>query len=233
MPVARICFVKPLVRLLLAAPLFLAAAALAAPAPPPADDGLVPIFNGTDLTGWVVEGAASSKSKKDAKAEPIWSVRDGIIRCTGQGFGFIRYDKKVADFVFEVECRMGPRANSGIGIRGIKFTGPAKTRPSFAAYEIQLLDDAGKPATKGSTGSLYRYVAPTLNATKPAGQWNRIRIECRGPRIRVTLNAKTVQDLDQTTVPEIKDKPLSGYIMLQSHSRPVEFRNPRLKVLKP
>jgi len=233
MPVARICCVQPLLRLLLAAPLFLAAAALAAPAPPPADDGLVPIFNGKDLSGWVVEGASSSKSKKDAKSEPIWSVRDGLIRCTGDGFGFIRYDKKVEDFVFEVEYRMSPRANSGIGIRSTRFTGPAKTRPSFAAYEIQLLDDAGKPATKSSTGSLYRYVAPKENASKPAGQWNQIRIECRGPRILITLNGKTVQDLDQTTVSEIKDKPLSGYIMLQSHSRPVEFRNPRLKVLKP
>lgn len=134
--------------------------------------------------------------------------------------------------MFEVEFRMSPRANSGIGIRSGKFTGPAKTRPSYAAYEVQLLDDAGKPATTGSTGSLYRYVAPKLNASKPAGQWNLIGIECRGPRIRVTLNGQTVQDLDQTTVAEIKDKPLSGYIMLQSHTRPVEFRNPRLKVLK-
>ena len=190
------------------------------------------MFNGKDLSGWVVEGASQSKPKTGEKAEPIWSVRDGIIHCTGDGFGFIRYDKPVADFIFEVEYRMGPRANSGIGIRSGKFTGPAKTRPSYAAYEVQLLDDAGKPANKGSTGSLYRYVAPKLNATKPAGQWNQIRIECRGPRILIKLNGQTVQDLDQTTVAEIKDKPLSGYILLQSHTRPVDFRNPRVKVLK-
>jgi len=222
---------NPLSPPLFLAILCLAAAAVAARAASPADDGLAPIFNGKDLAGWVVEEAGSSQ--KDQKKEPVWSVRDGVIHCTGQRFGFLRYDKKVADFVFEVEYRMTSRANSGIGIRGIKFTGPAKTRPSFAAYEVQLLDDAGKPATTGSTGSLYRYVAPKLNATKPAGQWNRIRIECRGPRIRVTLNGKTIQDLDQTTVAEIKDKPLSGYLMLQSHSRAVDFRNPRLKVLKP
>jgi hypothetical protein len=233
MPLLTPRYAKPSLHLAFSAPLLLAAAALAPPAPCPADDGLVPIFNGKDLTGWVVDGASSSNSSKGEKAEPVWSVRDGILRCTGQRFGFLRYDKKVADFVFEVEYRMSPRANSGIGIRGTRFTGPAKTRPSFASYEVQLLDDAGKPATKGSTGSLYRYVAPKENASKPAGQWNHIRIECRGPRIRVTLNGKTVQDIDQTTVPEIKDKPLSGYIMLQSHTRPVEFRNPRLLVLKP
>ncbi|MGQ9574446.1 MAG: 3-keto-disaccharide hydrolase [Thermoguttaceae bacterium] len=193
------------------------------------DEGFLAMFNGKDLAGWVVEGAATSG--KAGNAKPIWSVRDGIIHSTGQGFGFLRYDKKLEDFIFEVEYRLSPKANSGIGIRGPKYAGSRDSRPSIAGYEIQLLDDAGKAPTPYCTGSLYRYVAPRTNAAKPAGQWNHIRVECRGSRIRVTLNGQLLHDLDQTTVAEIKDKPLSGYISLQSHTRTVEFRNPRLKAL--
>ncbi len=187
------------------------------------------VFNGKDFSGWVIEGAKTSGKGKDQT--PIWSVRDGMIHCTGQGFGFLRYDKLLADFIFEVEYRTSPRANSGIGIRSVKYAGKAATRPSFAAYEIQILDDAGKAATAHSSGSLYRYVAPKANAARPAGQWNQIRIECRGPKIRVTLNGQTIHDLDQTKLDAIKDKPLSGYVSLQSHTRAIDFRHPRLQEL--
>jgi len=42
-----------------------------------------------------------------------------------------------------------------------------------------------------------------------------------------------VLDVDQTTIPEIKDKPLTGYVCLQSHSKQVEFRRVRIKEIKP
>ncbi len=231
MPLNSTRAAPPLSRWTLAFLLCFAAGAVAPRPAAAADDGFIAMFNGKNLTGWVVEGASNSGKETDKK--PIWSVRDGVIHCTGQGFGFLRYDKKVDDFLFEVEYRMSPRANSGIGIRGTKYAGSRDTRPSFASYEIQILDDAGKTPTPGSSGSLYRYVAAKVNATKPAGQWNQIRVECRGPRIKVTLNGQVIHDLDQTTVAEIKDKPLSGYVCLQSHSRAIEFRNPRMKALKP
>ena len=194
-----------------------------------AEEGTVEMFNGKDFSGWVIEGAKTSGKGKDQT--PIWSVQDGMIHCTGQGFGFLRYDKLLGDFIFEVEYRASPRANSGIGIRSVKYTGKAGTRPSFAAYEIQILDDAGKTPTAHSSGSLYRYVAPRVNAARPAGQWNQIRIECRGPKVRVTLNGQTIHDLDQTRIEAIKDKPLAGYVSLQTHTRAIDFRHPRLKEL--
>ena len=43
---------------------------------------------------------------------------------------------------------------------------------------------------------------------KEPGEWNAIDIECRGPRIKITLNGQLVQDVDQSTVEEIKNKPL-------------------------
>jgi Domain of Unknown Function (DUF1080) len=185
------------------------------------------LFNGMDLSGWVVEGPAEYKDKNGQK-QPMWTVRDGVLSCAGRAFGFLRYkDREFSDFVLHVECRMSPHSNSGIGIR----TGPfdpkrsKETRPSYFAYEVQLLDDAGQPATKFSSGSLYRYVAPTSNPMQPAGEWNNIDIECRGPLIRITMNGKLILDIDQSTINELRNKPLKGSICLQSHTFQADFRN--------
>lgn len=194
-------------------------------------DERIVLFNGKDLTGWVAEGAKEVKSKDPAvKAKPVWSVNaSGHLFCDGSGFGFLRYDvRKFSDFVFHVEYKMATRkCNSGLGIRTPVFD-PAKstaTRPSFASYEIQLLDDDGKEPTKHSTGSLYRYVAPKTNPGKAPGEWNVMEIECVGPRIKIRFNGDAIVDVDQSTIPELKDKPLDGYLCLQNHGGKLEFRN--------
>ena len=195
------------------------------PATPVADK----IFNEQDLSGWVVEG---TKEYQDAgETKPNWFVEDGAIHCAGHGFGFLRFDRKLSDFRLSLEYRLAAKGNSGIGIRSVPFTGPAKTRPSFAGYELQLLDDHGKPPTTKSTMSLYRYVAPTVSAAKPAGEWNEVEIECRGPVIRIRLNGQQVQDVDQSMVEEIKAKPLVGFVSLQCHGSHVEFRNLTLETI--
>jgi hypothetical protein len=205
------------------------ASLLGGAAPTPEKEGFVDLFNGKDLTGWVPEGVSSVKTKEGSR--PIWTVKDGLLVCDGWGFGFLRFDKKVSDFALHVEYRMSAKCNSGVGIRGVKFTGPSKTRPSFSAYEIQIFDDAGvAPSTKG-TGALYRYVAPLSNPVKAGPEWNAMDVECRGPHIRIWLNGQLIQDVDQRKIPEIKDKPLSGYVSLQNHGRFVAFRAVRLKEL--
>ena len=172
------------------------------------------LFDGKSLDGWVAEGV--SEFSKDGRTLPVWSVREGKLVCTGKGFGFLRYERRqFGDFVFHVEFRMAPGCNSGLGIRTRPFD-PARsraTRPSFFGYEIQLFDDVGKPATTHSSGSLYRYVAPRKNAIRQAGEWNSIDVTCAGPRIKVTLNGELIIDLDQSTVPELRQKPLAGYTL--------------------
>jgi hypothetical protein len=193
-----------------------------------------PLFNGKDLDGWVAEGVKEYKDK-DGQLKPIWSVRDGLLVCNGSGFGFLRYDKKVfANFQFHVEFRLAPRCNTGLGIRTAAFDPrlSRETRPSFFGYEIQLQDDGGKPANEHCSGSLYRYVAPRVNAMKPAGEWNEIDVECNGPRVRVRFNGEDVHDVDQTKVEAIKNKPRQGYLALQNHGGRVEFRNVHVREFK-
>ena len=142
----------------------------------------VQLFNGKDLDGWVAEGVR--EFVKDGRTLPVWSVKDGHLVCTGKGFGFLRYDRRTfADFVFHVEFRMAPGCNSGLGIRTRSFD-PARsraTRPSFYGYEIQLFDDAGKPPTVHSSGSLYRYVGPSQECDPARGTVEQHRHRVRRP----------------------------------------------------
>lgn len=195
----------------------------------PSESAFTPIFDGQTLDGWVVEG--TRQYEMDGKTIPVWTAREGMIVCDGSGFGFLRLDRSYRDFVFRIEFKMAPKCNSGIGIRTVPFTGPRTTRPSFASYEIQLFDDANSPPSTHGTGSLYRYLAPTSNPIRPAGEWNQVEIRCEGPRIRVTLNGTVIQDIDQTQHASLKEKPLEGSICLQNHGGDIEFRNPRVHEL--
>jgi hypothetical protein len=192
--------------------------------------GMEPIVHQNDLDGWQVDGTAHFNDKTGR--HPVWTVANGELLCAGHGFGFLRYDKQLANFVVTLEFKAGRNTNSGIGLRGVKYSEKdLKTRPSFAGFEVQILDDVGNQPTADTSGALYRYIAPKKNAIGKAGEWNRLVITCRGPKIIVQMNGHTVQDFDQTSIPKTADKPLSGYLSLQNHGGPIVFRNIRLKEL--
>jgi hypothetical protein len=191
------------------------------------------LFNGRDLDGWVIEGPPSGIVHDDGR--PVWSVRDGEIVCDGRHWGFLRYDREqFDDFALHVEFVMASNSNSGIGLRSrpVDLNAVQTTRPSCYAYEIQLLDDAGAEPTALSSGSLYRYVPPRVNAMHPSGVWNAIDITCVGTRIRVVLNGHLIQDYDQLSHADTQDKPLKGYVCLQNHGHPVRFRNVSIRSLQ-
>lgn len=192
------------------------------------------LFNGRDLAGWTIEGPREYRDGERVK--PLWSVQNGLLVCDGKEYGFLRFsEQEFGDFVLHVEYRMAPRANSGIGIRTIPYD-PARsetTRPSHAAFEVQLMDDADQPQPDvHSSGALYNYIAPSVsNAVRSAPEWNAVDIECRGPRIKVTINGGKVLDCDTRRDDRLKDKPRRGYVALQSHTSPVEFRSIRIHEL--
>ena len=65
---------------------------------------------------------------------------------------------------------------------------------------------------------------------KPAGEWNRMAVTCRGSQLKVALNGEQVVDCDLTKTSR-KDRPLVGAVGLQDHGQMLQFRNIRIKEL--
>ena len=72
-----------------------------------AEEGFRPLWNGKDLTGWVRVNTAPS----------TWTIRDGMLICSGKPTGELRTDRMYQNFVLELEWRhMRPRGNAGVFI---------------------------------------------------------------------------------------------------------------------
>jgi Domain of Unknown Function (DUF1080) len=68
------------------------------------------------------------RSRKGKTGRMMWAVEDGRIVCLGEGFGFLRYDRRqFSDFTLRVEYRFtptqgaNPQGNSGLDIRTGRF----------------------------------------------------------------------------------------------------------------
>src|SRR5215218_7240526 len=131
-----------------------------------------PAFNGRDLTGWVAMHGGQ------------WTVEDGVlVGRNGTNWStnpevsgsWLRTAKEYGDFVLELEYAISAKGNSGI-----HFRAGLEKNPSFTGYEMQIVDDAGSPPRKSGSGALYDVVAPSKNVAKPAGEWNQVRITCKG-----------------------------------------------------
>ena len=63
------------------------------------------LFNGKDLSGWVNVNTAPD----------TWSVRDGVLLCTGRPIGVMRTEKQYENFILHVEWRhIEAGGNSGV-----------------------------------------------------------------------------------------------------------------------
>jgi hypothetical protein len=193
-----------------------------------ADKKWVKLYNGQDLTGWHV---------KDGKAD-AWKANGDMISCVAPGGGWLASDKEYGDFVLQVEYRIPPGGNSGVGVRF-----PSVGDPAHAGMEIQILDDDA-PEYKGKlqdaqfTGGIYYQAAPTAHPAKAPGEWNKYEIRCEGPRVRVKLNGVEIQDVNVEDYKEGKgghmalaQRPRRGHVGFQSHGHQVDFRNIRIKEL--
>ena len=170
----------------------------------------IELFNGKDLTGF---------GPRDPSRGFNWSVKDGILvnRPPDQD---IVTEKQFQDFKLHVEFSMAPRSNSGIYLRG--------------RYELQLEDDFGRPPGRHSSASIYSRLAPSVNAAKPANEWQTIDATLVGRWLTVVLNGQTVLDnvhLDGITggalIPkgaEINDESRPGPLMFQGDHGLVRFR---------
>lgn len=132
----------------------------------------------------------------------------------------VRYD----DFTLDLEFRIPEGGNSGIFVRVGDLENPVDT-----GIEVQINDTADKENPgPHDCGGIISTIGPSKNMAKPAGEWNRFVITCKGNQLKVEHNGEQIVDiqLDETV---LKDRPLKGYIGLQDHGLPCEFRNVKIK----
>ena len=167
--------------------------------------------------------------------EGNWKVTDGVVELTPRPGekGWSRWSSylwlkgdPIQDFEFEFEYMVQNRGNSGF-----YFHVGDKNSPVKNGIEVQIYDSAGKKKLSDhDSGGIIPGIAPTKDAAKPAGEWNKFHITAKGNDLTVKLNGEVVNEvkLDQGRV---KDRPKTGYIGFQDHALPLKLRNMRMKKL--
>ena len=129
------------------------------------------LFNGKDLNDWKIIGP-----------EEGWEVQNGLMVCNGEGRGWIRPKARYTDFVLRLDYRNSAGGNSGIFLRTSE-----EGRPAYQGMEIQIYDVPHDPLNNKSNGAIYDAVAPTEDASHPAGEWNSIEVSCQGTMVHVII----------------------------------------------
>jgi len=166
----------------------------------------VALFDGKTLAGWKL---------RDPKAKMGWAVVDGDLAVVDpEGNADLVSDQVFQDMKLHLEFNVDPHSNSGVYLRG--------------RYEIQILDDPKMTADTHGCGALYSRIAPSQDATKPAGEWQSYDITLVGRQLTVLLNSKpiidgTVEGITGGAVNPFEDQP--GPLMLQGDHGKVRFRN--------
>jgi len=193
------------------------------------DDGFRHLFNGKDLGGWVSVNTAPS----------TWSVRDGMIICSGKPTGELRTERMYQNFIMEVEWRhMKPRGNAGIFVWADDIT--ARGQPFHRGVEVQVLENAyGNSGGHTVHGDIFPIhgatmtpvngrggsrAFPTEFRSRPSPEWNHYRIVCDDGTISLAVNGKVVTRGKEAS-------PRKGYICLESEGGVVHYRNLHIKEL--
>jgi hypothetical protein len=204
-----------------------------------ADDGFTPLFNGKDTTGWTFT-LRPLKDMPDAKPDPknTWSVKDGVLVCTGKPNGYIATEKGYENYTLRLKWRYPTgteKPNSGVLLH---VTGEDRVWPNCVEAQLKggfagdfwlnadkagvlptIKHDRKDPADK--TDRHYLRVE-AKDAEKPLGEWNAMEITCQGGDIAVAVNGKVVNTATGCSLTK-------GRIALQSEGSPVEFKDIEMK----
>lgn len=210
-----------------------------------------PLFNGKNFTGWTQKGGQAK-----------YAVKDGILIGTavnGTPNSFLCTEKLYANFILEYEYHCDNRLNSGVQIRSNVFekgtdakldNGKTRKIPAGRVHGYQVEIDPNKPDRmwsggiydEGRRGWLYpgqrggdaKAFTQVGQKTYKPGQWNKVRVECRGNSIKTWLNGTPRANFKD-------DLTARGFIALQVHGiggnkslagAKVSWRNLRIQVLK-
>lgn len=213
------------------------AAAASGPALPPTaaahDVEALALFNGKDLDGW-----RHVLVDETVPASSVWTVRDGVLVCTGTPLGYLYTDAEYTSFRLVVEWRWAPGAAARLGDvpnNGVLMRVTPARQGIPPSYEAQL--------KSGDAGDVYAFWGRELDgdparrregkarplvgdmigfkklaaAERPEGEWNRMEVTFDGPTMTVVVNG---QKVNEVTGAEVR----AGRIALQSEGGEIHFR---------
>jgi len=197
------------------------------------------LFNGRDLTGWVNVNTA----------EDTWSVRDGMIVCSGRPIGVMRTDRQYENFILHIEWRhMEAGGNSGVFVWSEGTVPEGRQLPK--GVEVQMLELQWpylNPQPDGTPRPL-AYVSGELFGAngvetipdhprgnrsqsiemrcKGKGEWNTYDVVAVDGTLKLAVNGKFVNGISGSSVKK-------GYICLESEGSEIHFRNIKIMELPP
>ncbi|MEO9893969.1 DUF1080 domain-containing protein [Aurantibacter sp.] len=195
------------------------------------------LFDGTNLNEWV--------SQKDSSKAAPWKIIDGKYFEVEPGTGGIRTKMKFGDIQLHIEFSAPDkvegvsqgRGNSGLFLQN--------------RYELQILDSyQNRTYRNGQAGSIYKDVAPLVNAMRSPLEWNTYDVIYTAPRFKAdgTLDAKARITVLHNGVLVQNNTTINGntfyiglhhypeahgddFIALQDHGNKTQFRNIWLRKL--
>ncbi len=174
----------------------------------------IKLFDGTSLDGWELTNPGQTNG---------WSIDDGVlvnnpVQHEGErhiSYGNLRTKALFEDFNLKLDVNVGKGQNSGVYLRGI--------------YEVQVTDSYGRPLDSHNMGAVYSRITPSVNAEKPAGQWQTMDITLVDRHVTVILNGTTIIDnqplLGCTGGALWSDEFKPGPIYLQGDHTGIKYRN--------
>ncbi|MHC4435034.1 MAG: 3-keto-disaccharide hydrolase [Planctomycetota bacterium] len=197
------------------------------------------LFNGKDLSGWVNVNTA-----KDT-----WSVRDGLLICTGRPIGVMRTEKQYENFVLHIEWRhMEAGGNSGTFIWSAGTVPAGRQLPKGLEVQMLELDWVNQHKRQDGTLPPIAYVHGEVfgagglktvpdnprgsrsksieNRCKGKGQWNTYVVVAVDGVVKLSVNGKFVNGISKASVKK-------GYICLESEGAEIHFRNIKIMELPP
>ncbi|MBU6399095.1 MAG: DUF1080 domain-containing protein [Verrucomicrobia bacterium] len=199
------------------------------------------LFDGKTLDGW-------HNFKRDG-VRPGWQVKDGTLACVDpHNAGDIVTTQKFDWFELDLDYNISEGGNSGIMYHVTDAGGAVwATGPEFQ------LEDNAKASDPIRCGWLYALYAPPvdpirakiLDATKPAGEWNHVRLIVSPQKCEHYINGvkyfeyvlhspdfnARVARSKFHSMPHFAQEDL-GYIALQGDHGSVAFRNIKLRPIK-
>src|SRR5215472_257422 len=196
------------------------------------------LFNGKDFTGW-------HNFKRD-DVRPGWQVKDGVLICADpHNAGDIVSPDKFDWFELQLDYNISEAGNSGIMFHVTDDGAQVwATGPEFQLEDNQAAVD---PIRCGWLYALYQppvdpKTGQTLDATKPVGEWNHVRLLVTPEKCEHDINGvkyfEYVLGSDDFNARVAKSKfsrmpnfakSKTGYIALQGDHGQVSFRNIKVR----